>query len=74
MAEALKFDTGGTATAGALAFVIKTLTNSAREVAVKMEDGDTPFAGRTTEPDPLAAQRTRSPHEIDDLVALRPSS
>ena len=74
MAEALKLDTGGIATAGALAFVIKTVTNSARKVAVEVEDGDTPFAVGTTEPDPFAAERTQSSHEINHLATLRPNA
>ncbi len=74
MAQPLKLDTGGTVTAGALAFVIQTMTNAAREVAVEIEDGDTPFAGGTTEPDPFAAERARSPHEVDDLSVFRSRS
>ncbi len=69
----MKLRKGGIATACALAFVIKTVTNSARKVAVEVEDGDTPFAVGTTEPDPLAAERARSPREIDDLATPRPS-
>ncbi len=68
MPQSLKLDKRRTATACALAFVIQTMTNTAREVAAEIEDGDTPFAGGTTEPDPFAAERARSPHEIDNLA------
>ncbi len=73
MAQPLKLDTAGTVTAGALAFVIKTMTNSAREIAAEIEDGDTPFAVGTAEPDTFASERARSPREIDDLATPRPS-
>ncbi len=74
MAEALKFDKGRAATAGALAFVVKTMTNSAREIAAEIEDGDTPFAGGTAEPDTFASERARRPHEIDDLSVFKSRS
>ncbi len=74
MPQSLKLDEGRIATAGALAFVIKTMTNSAREIAAEIEDGDTPFAGGTTEPDARATQRARRPHEVDDLSVFRSRS
>ena len=74
MPQSLKLDKGRIATAGALAFVIQTMTNSARETTAEIEDGDTPFAGGTTEPDARATQRARRPHEVDDLAIPRPNA
>ncbi len=70
----MKLDKRRIATAGSLAFVIQTMTNAAREVAAEVEDGDTPFAVGTAEPDARATQRARRPHEIDDLAIPRPNA